>query len=313
MFFKSIPSVNSIKKSRAFPDFWISTAQTAFWNDERQVIIAGSGCSKRRHKALTSAYGEMHEHLWSQPAIQIANKQNFLRVFGFDDKFKTKITCLQAVGIGISENFKIPKDATGIAFGKSLENAISHAILEIVERHLISMVWLQEFPMTRLDSSLCIPEGYSHTVLISEDSRIPFAMSFISGDGLICAGAKCACDWQTAIDGAISETIMIHDNYINPSVQVAARHAIRMARMRDQESSNECIKFIKKITPKIQYRISTESYVPGEIFIRSGLQHSDSSYVKFFSQLGACVRVSNSALISPYLVKNKEDILLPLL
>ena len=83
--------------------------------------------------------------------------------------------------------------------------------------------------------------------------------------------------------------------------------------MRDQESSDGCMTFIKKIAPKVQSRISKDSYAPGEIFIRAGLQHSDSSYLKFFSELGACVRVSNSALISPYLIKNKEDILLPLL
>lgn len=212
----SAPLLIKIERAAEFPSHWICGSLIEADIDGRKVSAPGYGVSSRKHRSLISSCGEAHEHFWSQPSVQYAMGSKVLKLSSLRREPKGNISALEVVGLADEGNTCAPRDATGIAFGRTWQEAVDHAVSEVVERHLLSKAWQGELRLLRVITNLSCSQAVALHVFCPAPASIPMAIALIGGRGFLGLGAKCSDTFDRAVSGAVAEAVMLHNEYLIP-------------------------------------------------------------------------------------------------
>lgn len=221
-------------------DFHVARAATVIAREGRPPVpIQGFGCSRSALQAQVSALGEMHEHLWSHPAVLDSTIPILTRELYSGAQEEISPIELHRRKDGSRE------DATGTAFHFQFEKCLEHSVLELLERHLIWRLWHEDIKVHTITSREWqqIP-GAVHC-LVAEG--LPFCLAICATDSFIGIGAKLSTGLQAAVESAIAEAVMIHDDYATPDSRAAPRHQETVLAMRDAHRRIQVLDHIKQL------------------------------------------------------------------
>lgn len=237
---QAVPAKIACAPAAIHGEFHVARAATLIARQGQPPMqIKGFGCSRNALQAQVSALGEMHEHLWSHPAVLDPTVPILTQEFYSGTQKETTGPELHRRKDGSRE------DATGTAFHFQLKECIEHSVLELLERHLIWRLWQEDLKVHTITSREWQPIPGSVRCVIAE--RLPFCLAICATDSFIGIGAKLSTSIQAALEGAIAEAIMIHDDYATPNSRAAPRHQETVLAMHDARRRMQVLGHVKKL------------------------------------------------------------------
>ncbi|MCW5300169.1 hypothetical protein DXT88_18525 [Herbaspirillum lusitanum] len=224
-----------------FPNYVVAKAHTAALIGTKKFILTGFGCSISKSKAITSAIGELNERVWSSPSIQSALGTRLLAVESMTGKNLQNASVKGVAGLAPEFSFELSKDATGYAYHYSRLEAIEHGVRELIERHLTWKIWMGHTQTYARQTVLkCLDRHYDLYTL--QIQGLPYCLAVCVGSDFLSIGAKCSFSFQAAIDGAISEAIMIYEEYRGSARSMPpARHVETIKKLRNSRYRQETL------------------------------------------------------------------------
>jgi hypothetical protein len=318
-FLHSVPLAITIERATEFPCHWICGSLIEADIDGRKVSAPGYGVSSRKHRSLISSCAEAHEHFWSQPSVQYAMGSKVLKLSTLRGEPKGGISALEVVGLADEGSTCTPRDATGIAFGRNWHDAVEHAVLEVIERHLLSKAWKGELRLLHIGTNFPCSQRVMLHVFCPAPARIPMAIALIGGRGFLSLGAKCSSNFDHALSGAVAEAVMLHNEYMipddGPARAAPFRHLDTVRLLRNPGGIHAVLdRFHRAVIGLIDHSSLPKSCESAEVLIReSGLRIDDFEVATFGCDVGDCVRVLNRHALNPKDNASCGDLRLPLL
>ncbi|RUR66949.1 hypothetical protein EJP67_07705 [Variovorax guangxiensis] len=237
---QAVPIKFSCIPAATHRDFYVARAATVVaCQGLPHITIRGFGCSRNALQAQVSALGEVHEHLWSHPTV--LDPATLLSIQEFYSRTQKKIAAPDLYQRKVGRN----EDATGAAFHFQLERCLEHSVLELLERHLIWRLWQEDLKVHTITCQewQLIPDSVH--CLVAEG--LPFCLAICATDSFVGIGAKLSTSLESALNGAIAEAIMIHDDYSQLNFRAAVRHRETVLAMRDARCRIQVLDHVKKL------------------------------------------------------------------
>ncbi|MGQ3722716.1 YcaO-like family protein [Natrialba aegyptia] len=113
------------------------------------------------------------------------------------------------------QQLDIDNNANGLAHHATLDDAVRHAICELVERHLFTQVWWSDYPLIETTSPTVAPD-YRVECYRPATDRIPFCLAVVKSESedLWVCGTAVDFSMTAARRHAVEEACMLAENYI---------------------------------------------------------------------------------------------------
>lgn len=142
----------------------------------------GASSNKDYLSAIRVSCYEIFERMLASRAFYSDDEiaQGFSSYYLFSNQPTSKIIPAENVLIrGQSDKLNKIISASGLGFNSSITHAISHATLELLERHILCKIWYDNWHVHEIDSPEQLPEQYKIS-FFTVDLGIPFVMALIT-------------------------------------------------------------------------------------------------------------------------------------
>jgi hypothetical protein len=212
-----LPATTAVSVTARPHGYFIAKEGLSLSRDSGESLnIIGFGLSDDASKAKRIAHFEFLERFWSfYPACSgMVDPKSMLPAFAWPDLSKQITIAASSVMLGFREKGS-KSDATGLAYGVSIDDASERAVLELCERHVLARFWWEDdvhlrlFKTERLAGEGIVAEYYT----VDEEPSVPFCLVTLKGKGsLWCVGSAMARTLGRAADKAFLEAVMVFDS-----------------------------------------------------------------------------------------------------
>lgn len=288
-----IPFVIFIRKGVKFKDHYHIKASTQL--SICGISISGFSCGKNKYNSCMSAIGELYERIWSNLIVQSSIKTSQVAIINLATNLQQGELSIRELINGLHcKNYIIPSDATGISYHSSLKKALSHSLMEYVERMILFDFWHGDIKLFAYKNHEDEDEDESYKLEFYLHDVIPFCLAVLRTNTSIIFGAKVSNNYQSAITGAQNEAIMVYEDYFSSEIKKSppSRHEKLLNEMSNESYIKSIISYIENntIKNKIHHFTNLNSYATiTDIMIT--LKACCFYYAKIPSKWGVCTRV----------------------
>lgn len=268
-----------------------------------QYFIGGFSCRQKRTEAEMISQYELAERILATYYFSNPNaRDNHYPVFSpTSHKILGNIDADNALLGPTIKNPANKTDAVGLSYHAHLNNGIEHAINELIERHILGLIWYEKWPIIKLSENI-IDDYHIHHFTIRLSAKIPFSMciAFDRNLNFLCLGASLSVNPQQASDKAQSEAIMLATDIVNMNNFETIANKISKSRMlsqRDSQINLQRKKYLDEITETTQLNEPSPSYQIKDILKLLSLESDDIGYcVLHTSEQGHVIRAISHKL-----------------
>lgn len=175
-----IPLTTVLSSSKQSSGFFLAKSGISFKSREKNVSILGFGFNKIREKAKEASQFEALERLCAARTLH-QNKNSFI---GYSLKMpqKNRVFSPSEVLIGSMLTFgEKSADANGLGCHPDILQAINHAVLELLERHLLSNIWYENGFVSEIRELAEVREdGWHVRFYTSCDFDLPITIAIVT-------------------------------------------------------------------------------------------------------------------------------------
>lgn len=227
---------------------FLARSGICFNRDRHNVCVYGFGLDEDKEKATRSSQFEALERLYATQSFHkndttflgyLLQSPNTYRVFHASE-------ILIGSGLGNKRN---RVDANGLGCHHNLQQAIQHALFELIERHLLSEIWY---------GGATLSEIREHTIIHNEplDLRfyslsafdIPFVIAILSDldKGIWVLGSALRATFSDAMMHAMNEACMLLESSFIGGVAYSHDIEARLSSLKNKEYSQKRHVFLQK-------------------------------------------------------------------
>lgn len=211
-----IPIKTILNQSNFTPDFFLAKSGVCFKDHEgNNIRVNGFGFNRDKIKATKSSQFEVLEHLYALYSFQkkaLSCKESFT-AYSWVNKNENKIFKTSEVLIGPFP-YEVDKsaDANGLGCHTIYNQAIDHSIFELIERHLLALVWYENELVVEIKNEKNIINNrfnIFHYTLFSK--QIPFVITILSDleKGIWILGSALRHSFAEAMEHSTNEALML--------------------------------------------------------------------------------------------------------
>lgn len=232
MNFESIPIRSSLRASKIPNGYWMAKSAVKFinWQDQ-PTLIHGFSFRKDKNESLFISRMEVFERLF---ACHDFVQSSTLESYQWPDRTHLCKIPAEQVLLGSSPGFPNAKfDASGLGWHTVLEKAEQHAILEVIERHLLCHIWYYDLQLVGLGKMEQLSDDlYLEFATVEADIPLPFILAIISDkkDACFVCGSSIGLNSREAKKKAMEEAFMLLDGVLhqdnvllNPNLKTQGR------------------------------------------------------------------------------------------
>lgn len=275
-------------------DFFFVKARLEFTIGNNDVVLIGSSYGNHRTNCLTRAKNEIIERFYSHKFV-LSNTSFNSRCFVLTQPKQYKIFKKEQVAIGYVA------DATGLAFNIK-EEAETHAICEIIERHWLTKVWYDNEPLNLIE----FQEFQDHNLMVlslaNYDVPLIIAIIIDKDRNLLLCGSGVKKNFETSKIHSLNEVYMLYEGYLeiteNNCFPITKSHSRILSLSSDifrlQENHLHSL-----IISKHSILSANKNYALLEIISKSKLTASDFFIIDFYKfENKSVVRAINTNTLS---------------
>ena len=229
---ESVPVKTIVRKSKISPFYWIAKSAVQFKNWLGQsVLVHGFSCNSDEAKAIHLSRMEIFERLFAHYDFV---KKDILQWVDWPQKDFTGDILPEEVLLGPmpSGPMNSKLDASGLSWHKNVEEAEKHALLEIIERHLLCKWWYGDLKLKKMEETIELSDDlFIEFATVDLLKPIPFVIAVIShrlNYTWLC-GSSVRTSFQLAKEKAKNEALMLLDGILcgdetnlNPNKETSA-------------------------------------------------------------------------------------------
>lgn len=217
---RDVPVRTVVEESISPTGYFVARSATAFRNQTGKLrVIPGFGFSQNQDDAAVTSRYEVYEHLAGHYEFQAARGSCSFEsrdwpgghtgpAFSAPDV----LLSMDAPSAHLGRN-----DASGLAHHSTYSRAANHAVLELVERHLLCEIWWEGLQVVRCSPTERIDDLTSIRTYTVAGARmgLPFALAIVNrtSDALWLCGSAVRATLQEAVAHAREEALMLLDNF----------------------------------------------------------------------------------------------------
>lgn len=276
-------------------------------NRKDKLFFGGYGCSKNKDLAERAAYFEAYERALS----------TYYPVSSYCNNDKIKYTDIKGENSGescISEWILGPTpwkqddflDAVGLCIHSNYSDAKNHAVLEVLERHILAKIWYLCEPIAFLDKFQISPEIFCCSFTVTQNVPFVFTITYKKDLSLMCLGSAFSKSLEIAQAKSLSEAVILMDDRLNErEVWNIALPETRARMLSQQDKELNTLRF-EYLHSNITQKHLTNG-VDVDIFSALGLSEQNFYCATLFAnELGTVVRVKSHTTLRLQTLRKKE-------
>jgi hypothetical protein len=191
----------------------------------KQFFFGGASVNRDPRSAEATSQYEVVERIFAMPIFHRDRKSFEVRDY-FTDEPRDPVAPSQVLitdkgsvsGPEATTGEGYPRGAVGLGLGASADQARTHGLFEIVERHLRSSLWYRDVLIRQTADESVFGEGFLLRRYCADQLDIPFCLSVITCDApgrdVFYVGSAVRETFAAARDKADNEALMMLDNFL---------------------------------------------------------------------------------------------------
>lgn len=211
-----IPIKTLVNQSVHTSGFFLAKSGVCFKDfNEQNVRVSGFGFNQDKNNAIKSSQYETLEHLYALYSFQktaLCCEDNLTGLL-WQNQDEKRVFTLPEILIG-PYPYEVSKsaDANGLGCHPSYNLAVDHSILELVERHLLSLIWYDNELIKEIKTNELKPDctlTIRHYTLLNR--QVPFVITILSEleKGFWILGSALRVSFAEAIKHSTNEALML--------------------------------------------------------------------------------------------------------
>ncbi len=208
--------IKKLVRAAVFPDrFFVGKAgiKLVNWQGNNQYLC-GFSCSRQPAIAENVAVFELCERLTAKYEFQsfLGTNMNTFRAFTWPDGNPARVTKSQLF-LGPNPFSQFGQEATGLGFGPDYHQALNHAILELLERHICAGLWYEaKYRLCKAIDRVSL-DSFDIFYYTLHRPKIPFVLAIIYSNELevLSVGHAIRSTFEEAKEKSYSEAVMLLD------------------------------------------------------------------------------------------------------
>lgn len=214
-----IPIKTLITDSLHVSGHFLAKSGLSFYNSEKnRTDVFGFGFSEDKEKAINSSKFELYERLYANYNLYNFEKPIFLGQ-SFSDLEKKKEFSAHDIFLGSYSNDGTKSvDANGLGCHYLLEHAVKHAVLEVVERHLLAQIWYGNCQMYEIiNANFIFDSSWKIRCYCTNNTSVPMAIVTVDNleKGIWVLGSALRWPFDQAIEHAKNEAFMLLESSLS--------------------------------------------------------------------------------------------------
>jgi len=283
-----VPIKTLLSSSKYSQGHFLAKSGICFKSMEKENYIYGFGFNEISEKAKKASQFEALERLYATRAFH-QNIEHF-EGHSLEAPNKNKIFHPSEVLISNLSTFTTKSaDANGLGCHYNIDQAINHAILELIERHLLAEIWYENGSVFEIkEKALIHQDGWHIRFYTSFSSDVPLAIAVLMNldENVWVLGSAIRESLLQSIEHATNEAFMLLEStFLEKGIAYSDDVEKRLSSLKDKNSSQARKEFFQtKTSMKNKPLDLTKKYSTKEI-IRKSLKDNPIWIVPLFKAI----------------------------